>query len=92
MNKYSKSDISDGLALIRTGICSIMHDIARGEISEYELDLPINSKAVSDIIKGFDADIKLVCRTHNETFYYKIDNCEVAILQYNDKVIISLVI
>ena len=91
MNKYSKSDINDGIALIRTGICSIMHDIARGEISEYELDLPINAKAISDIIKGFDADIKFVYDVHNRIFYYKIGNCEVALLQYNDKVIISLV-
>lgn len=59
MNKYIKSDIKDGFTLLGTGLGHIIVALINGEINEYKLNIPLESKTIAQILQAFDKNISI---------------------------------
>ena len=59
MNKYIESDIKDGFVLLGTGLGHIVTSLINGEITEYELETPLEANIIANILQSFDNNITI---------------------------------
>jgi hypothetical protein len=87
MNKYIKSDIREGLNKLRIGLGNLFLTIARGEIEQYESNIPINTDIIASVLDGFTDDIEFIMSVDNKDTYliYLEEPVEIIVEQSKDK-------
>lgn len=87
MNKYIESDIREGLNKLRIGLGNLFLTIARGEIEQYESNIPITTDVIASVLDDFTDDIEFMMSIGNKDTYlvYLDEPIEIIVEQSKDK-------
>lgn len=66
MIKYAKSDVQDGMKLIKAGISNIISELLDGTISHYTLELPFEKDVLIALIHYARPDIAIFTEFRGE--------------------------
>lgn len=87
MNKYIESDIREGLNKLRIGLGNLFLAIARGEIEQYESNIPMSTDIIASVLDDFTDDIEFMMSVGSRDFYlvYLDKPIEIIVEQSKDK-------
>lgn len=88
MIKYAKSDIRDGMSLIRIGIGNIITGLLKGETESYEVPINLDYIIVHQVLKYLFPESDF--RYNDNTLYIEVESYEILIRFESNKTTFSI--
>ena len=88
MIKYAKSDIEDGISSAKIGVGNIIGSIARGEISMYTLELPIDYLIAVSLVRKLYPEENI--QYSNNAIHVKVASKSISIEFLNDRTVFHI--
>lgn len=82
MNKYIENDVRDGLIMLQFSIGNILMSIARKEVEQYELKVPIDLVVIRSMVKDFDPNVHYICNIDGADCY-RVINSVISVIKNN---------